>query len=195
MRDDPLGREMTQRTNSRLLDFYLGVGADDRGRHLREMLQWPDARLEQVHDYIQWMFPLTEKSAFNIRAPVLTPSDISEFRSNPELRQNLKASFVRILGFYGLILSGSHLLKVKRALYFEEASANWISPGNHNHLRITRILKSLLILGLEEEALAFYGCLKDIYRAECAKSSPGISEATLSFWQRAVNVKQREAPI
>jgi Opioid growth factor receptor (OGFr) conserved region len=112
---------MGQRANSRLLDFYLGVETDDRGRHLREMLQWPDAQLEQVHDYIQWMFPLTEKSAFNIRAPVLTPSDISEFRSNPELRQNLKASFVRILGFYGLILSGSHPLKVKRALYFEEA--------------------------------------------------------------------------
>jgi len=186
---------MGQRTNSRLLDFYLGVGTDDRGRYLREMLQWPDAQLEKVHDYIQWMFPLTEKSAFNIHAPVLTPLEIDEFRSNPKLRQNSKASFVRILGFYGLILSGSHPSKVKRALYFEESSVNWISPGNHNHLRITRILKSLLTLGLEEEAIAFYGCLKDIYRAECAKSSPGISEAALSFWQRAVNVKQREGPI
>jgi hypothetical protein len=184
-----LGREMIQRTNSRLLDFYLGVGTDDRRRYLREMLQWPDAQLEEVHDYIQWMFPLTEKSAFNVRAPVLTPSDISEFRSNPELRQNLKASFVRILGFYGLILSGSHPLKVKRALYFEEASLNWIFPGNHNHLRITRILKSLMTLGLEEEARAFYDCLEDIYRAESTRSNPGISEATVSFWRRAVNVK------
>jgi hypothetical protein len=69
---------------------------------------------------------------------------------------------------------------------------NWISPGNHNHLRITRILKSLLILGLEEEARAFCECLKDIYRAESAKSSPGISEVTVSFWQRAVNVKPHE---
>jgi len=178
-----------------LLDFYLGLGTDDRGRHLKEILRWPDAQLEEVHDYIQWMFPLSERSGFNIHAPVLTLPEISEFRSNPELRQNLKTSFLRILGFYGLILSMSHPLKVKRALHFEEASLNWISQGNHNHLRITRILKSLLTLGLEEEALAFYVCLEDIYRAECAKSSPGISEATFSFWQRAANVKQREGPI
>jgi len=183
---------MIQRTNSRLLDFYSGIGTDDRGRYLKEMLQWPDAKLEEVHDYIQWMFPLAERSGFNIRAPVLTPHEISEFRSNSELRQNLKASFARILGFYGLILSGSHPLKVKCALHFEEASGNWISPGNHNHLRITRILKSLLTLGMEEEALAFYGCLEDIYSAESAKSSPGISEATFSFWRRAVNVKPHE---
>ena len=62
---------------------------------------------------------------------------------------------------------------------------NWISPGNHNHLRITRILKSPLTLGLEVEAIAFYGCLEDIYRAVSAKSNP----ETPSFWQRAVNVK------
>jgi len=187
--------EMIQGTNSRLLDFYFGVGTDDRGRYLKEMLQWPDAQLEEVHDYIQWMFPLAERSGFNIHAPALKPPEISEFRSNPELRQNLKASFIRILGFYGLILSGSHPLKVKRALHFKEASLNWISAGNHNHLRITRILKSLLTLGLEEEALAFYDCLEDIYGAECAKSSPDISEATFSFWQRAVNVGPHEGPI
>jgi len=34
--------------------------------------------------------------------------------------------------------------------------------------------------------------LEDIYRAESANSSPGISEATHSFWQRAVNVKPHE---
>src|SRR5208282_2307725 len=183
---------MVERTKSRLLDFYSGVGTDDRGRYLKEMLQWPDSRLEEVHDYIQWMFPLAERSGFNIHAPLLTVSEIGQFRSNPELRQNLKASFVRILGFYGLILSGTHPLKVKPALHFEEASVNWISHGNHNHLRITRILKSLLTLGLEEEALAFCECLEDIYRAESANSSPGISEATHSFWQRAVNVKPHE---
>jgi hypothetical protein len=147
------------------LDFYLGIGTDDRGRYLKEILHWPDAQLEEVHDYIQWTFPLAERSGFNIHAPVLTPLEISEFRSNPKFRQNPKASFVRILGFYGLILSGRQPLKVKRALYFEEASANWITLGNHNHLRITRILKSLLTLGLQEEAVAFYDCLEDIYRA------------------------------
>jgi hypothetical protein len=181
---------MIQGTNSRILDFYFGVGADDRGRYLKEILTWPDASLEVVHDFIQWMFPLAERSGFNIHAPVLTQSEINGFRSNPELRQNLKASLVRILGFYGLILSGSHPLKVKRALHFEEASVNWISPGNHNHLRITRILKSLMTLGLENEALAFYGCLEDIYREERARPIPGISEVTLSFWQQAVNLKQ-----
>jgi hypothetical protein len=54
-----------------LLRFYAGTGPDDRGRFLREIHQWPDDELEHTHDYIQWLFPLAERSGFNPEAPTL----------------------------------------------------------------------------------------------------------------------------
>jgi hypothetical protein len=101
----------------------------------------------------QWLFPLSETSAFNISAPVLTPDVIKAFRSQTDLQQNLRQSFLRMLGFYGLELKGS---EVVRGRGFEIKAANWLSASNHNHLRITRILKSLTLFGLEAEAKAFF---------------------------------------
>jgi Opioid growth factor receptor (OGFr) conserved region len=59
--------------------------------------------------------------------------------------------------------------------------------SNHNHLRITRILKSLRLLGLEAEATAFFVCLADIYHVESGKDAPGISDETLTFWKAAAH--------
>jgi hypothetical protein len=55
---------------SRLLDFYRGVGADTEGRRLEDILAWPDDDLEEVHDFIQWLFPLPEPSR---ASPTPTP--------------------------------------------------------------------------------------------------------------------------
>jgi len=48
---------------------------------------------------------------------------------------------------------------VLRAPFFAERAKNWVTPGNHNHLRITRVLKSLRLLGLEPETAGFFECL------------------------------------
>src|ERR1022692_1897101 len=90
---------------SRLVDFYRGVKTDIEGRHLNDILDWPDDDLEAVHDFIQWLFPLPEPSGFNPDAPLLTEADIAAFKSDPVLQANLMKSFERILTFLGLALS------------------------------------------------------------------------------------------
>src|SRR5208283_1467128 len=47
--------------------------------YLHEIQEWADGQLEAVHDYIQWVFPLPERSGFNVAAPVLTRESIREF--------------------------------------------------------------------------------------------------------------------
>ncbi|MGA9391983.1 MAG: opioid growth factor receptor-related protein, partial [Candidatus Sulfotelmatobacter sp.] len=79
-----------------LVRFYSEEGSDDRGRSLAEVQAWPDDLLESVHDFIQWMFPLPERSAFNPDAPVLDGDTIDQFRSSPKLRANLRISFTRM---------------------------------------------------------------------------------------------------
>jgi Opioid growth factor receptor (OGFr) conserved region len=171
--------------DSKIVNFYSGEAPDHRGRFLHHIQEWDDARLESVHDYIQWLFPLTERSGFNPAAPVLTPDVIKVFRSREDLQQNLRQSFIVMLRFYGLEIGGTD--EVVRGRDFETKAENWLSASNHNHLRITRILKSLTLLGLEAEARAFFECLAQIYEEEERKPEPAITAETLAFWGEAVN--------
>jgi hypothetical protein len=162
-----------------LVEFYSGRAPDHAGRFLDQIQRWPDQQLEAVHDFIQWLFPLAEPSPVNPRAPVLDRETIEAFNARPDLRQNLRASFVRMLRFYGLETAADGA--VTRASNFLQRTANWLHPGNHNHLRITRMLKSMTLLGLEEDAAAFLDCLERISAEE-----PGrISATSLRFWRAA----------
>ena len=65
---------------SRVVDFYLGTRPDTEGRFLKDLWSWSDRDLEEVHDFIQWLFPLPEPSQFNPDAPLLTAEDIAAFK-------------------------------------------------------------------------------------------------------------------
>ncbi len=167
---------------SRLIEFYSGRAPDHAGRFLHEIQQWPDERLEAVHDFIQWLFPLREPSPVNPQAPVPDRATIEAFEAQPELRETLRTSFRRMLRFYGLKMLAGEPLSIRRAPNFSERSRNWLHPGNHNHLRITRILKSLTLLGLRPEAAALLKCLEEIYAEDPAK----ISAVSMQFWRGAI---------
>lgn len=181
-----MSASQTAPKRDRLVPFYEGVAPDDSGRYLRDIHVWSDERLERTHDYIQWLFPLKERSAFHPDAPILDEESIKEFHRRAELRKKLHTSFVRMLLFYGFTLKDGPPLRVVRASSFEERSQVWLFWMNHNHLRITRILKSLKLLGLGDEAEAFYACLKELYEQEADGARPRISRETFRFWQEAV---------
>jgi hypothetical protein len=174
-------------TNQSIIGFYGVTEPDHRGRYLREILGWPDDQLEAVHDYIQWLFPLPERSAFNAAAPLLTGETILEFRTRPELRQNLRLSFLRMMNFYGFEFHLGERNVAPRAPNFTTKAIVWLLPSNHNHLRITRISRCLSLLGLEQEARAFFDCLSEIYAEEQTKPLPAISDETMLYWRKAVS--------
>ena len=165
--------------NRPIVDFYSGKARDSSGRSLREILAWDYRELENVHDYIQWLFPLPEPSQFNLHAPVLDAEQIAEFQANVELRTRLLASFDKMLGFYGF---ERHKLSIMRSDLWGERSRNWLRLGNHNHLRLTRILRSLSILGLKDYAQALFEALI----AVSAENTDVISDTTLGYWKRAL---------
>src|ERR1700753_2422288 len=148
--------------DKRLMRFF-GGGADDDGRTFAEILGWDDARLEMVHDYIQWIFPLPERSGANPWAPVLDPATIAAIREDAEMRGRLRGAFLRMLAFYGFALDGDAVVESPR---FTSASRNWLHAGNHNHLRLTRMLRSLRVLGLERGAAALWEVLRVLSERE-----------------------------
>jgi hypothetical protein len=161
-----------------LVGFYRGGALDDRGRTLVEILAWDDERLEDVHDFIQWLFPLPERSGANPQAPVLDRETIETFHATPAMQKLLRRAFERMLRFYGLRWNGN---SVERAENFRERTQSWLWPGNHNHLRLTRILRSTLLLGLESESKALFQALNGIYR----EFPERISSRTHAFWSDA----------
>src|SRR5262245_9871578 len=164
---------------SRLLDFYRGTATDNLGRKLADIWEWSDDRLEDVHDYIQWLFPLPEPSQFNWKAPLLTNDDIAAFRADDGLRANLQRSFERILAFFGLRLDEES--KVMEADNFARRAAEVWEYSNHNWLRVTRILRSLKLLGLEECSAALF----DILAEWNASRRFPISATTFDYWRNA----------
>ncbi|MBI3409488.1 MAG: hypothetical protein HY040_14200 [Planctomycetes bacterium] len=163
-----------------LIDFYLERAPDDRGRWLHEIWAWDFEALEDVHDYIQELFPLRERSRFQPTAPILDDRIAGEFRTNPMIRANLRKSFDRMLNFYGFRWDEAWT-RIVPAEHFRERSNNWLFPEDHNHLRITRILKSLTLCGLEAEAREFLEALL------AAVDEQSVTWETLQFWREAVS--------
>jgi hypothetical protein len=58
-----------------------------------------------------------------------------------------------MMNFYGFEARLGERITVTRAPNFAAKAAGWLSPGDHNHLRITRILRCLTVLGLETETM------------------------------------------
>ena len=173
---------------SSLLDFYRGNGADAEGRFITDIWKWDDNDLEEVHDFIQWLFPLPEPSQFNPHAPLLTDKDIEAFTSDPVLQTNLMKSFERILGFLGLSCTADG--KVVEGNNFPARIPDVWEIINHNWLRITRILRSLTVLGMERQAQALYDRLSIFFRS--AKFP--IPPATFRYWTDAVKSGRNIVP-
>lgn len=165
-----------------IVAFYSG-GHDAEGRTLDQILGWNDDLLEAVHDYIQWLFPSRQPSGVNPSAPLVTDATVRVFQRDPALRDRMRAAFDRMLVFYGLRRNDARV-EIDSARFPLRARV-WLRPGNHNHLRLTRILDSLGTLGLRPEARALQRCLlEDIGKGPGAEI---ITARTLEFWRRAVH--------
>lgn len=173
---------MLHSDGERIVAFYEQTLPDDRGRFLEDILQFPDARLESVHDFIQWLFPLREPSGANSDAPRLDDAAIEQFRMRADLRDNLVRALDRMLAFYGFARDGDRIVKSDDFT----RHAHWITPGNHNHLRLTRMLKSLTVLGNQSLARSLYECLLSVYDDERRSGRDGITPQTFTFWEDAV---------
>ena len=110
-----------------IVGFLEGKIPDHRGRLLSVLWKQTDGDAENNHDYIQWMFPLDEPSQAVNGAPVLNDFDIDEIRQNQMAINNLEESVRWFLGFL-------------------ERNDHWVTKYDHNHLRITRAIKSLRLL-------------------------------------------------
>ena len=167
---------------SQLTEFYSETGPDHEGRYLGDILEMDDEWFETCHDYIQWLFPLTEPSNFNPDAPIMTQEDI-EFLSHPMNYSAICDSVIRFMYFLGMDWDWRTEGSIK---YFSVGDTRKFSnfiPFNHNHLRVTRMLTFLKIIGRANFA---QGILRGIEEG-AAILNLEINPKSLTYWEEAVN--------
>lgn len=147
---------------SAIVDFLKGAGTDGAGRTVFEVVSMSDRDLEDVHDFIQWLFPLSEPSGANRRAPVLEPGDVEAIHASGLAQIALAAATDRMAHFY---LRNSH----------------WLVDHDHNHLRITRIIKSLRLLRGPGEAEDF----RQIILRRDEQAGRPVSAGSRQYWIQA----------
>ena len=147
---------------STVLAFLEGEGADARGRTLFDVLAFDNLALERTHDFIQWLFPLMEASMAVPGSPVLTGAEAEAIRNSSMAQCALAAATDRMDLFY-------------------RATHDWLMPSDHNHLRITRIIRSLRLLCGDEQADAF----RDAILARVAATRAPVSARSRGYWMTA----------
>ena len=179
------------------VDFYdpQVKAKDGENRTLDDILKFTDNELEYHHDFIQILFPLPERSPINPRAPVINKETRDAFVQRQELRQQYFRSLVCIARFYGFDITSETIANDKVAIFmkpdpqrFDRNSKLWRTRFGHNHLRITRIIRSLRVLGMEDLAHGFWQTLVNNDKTN------SISERTFMFWERAATRPLRLAP-
>ncbi len=157
------------RERSPLVQFIAGGGVDSNGRTHADVLAMDDASLEREHDYIQWLFPLREQSGAVWDAPTLTSDDIADIAHEDDARQAMHRALERMRRFYA-------------------ESDHWLVPHEHNHLRITRILKSARILLGKQEAYTFHQFIIGRVRGMGAQ----IRDENMAYWNVAIGLSASE---
>lgn len=147
---------------SDLLAFLTADGRDSAGRTFDEVVSLDDQGLERNHDFIQWLFPLTEPSQAVPGSPVLDASAVAALRASPVVQARLAKASARMLDFYA-------------------ATDRWRRAYDHNHLRITRIIRSLRLLVGEDQADAFKAVI--LSRVEATRAP--VSARSRGYWATA----------
>lgn len=168
---------------SALLEFLRGTGPDARGRAITRIWAMSNDELERSHDFIQWLFPLETRSEAVPDAPVLAPGERAILVRDRLIRANLRRSLDRMLGFYGLAWDSERRV-IGLAPNFRDQAAVWLSPGNHNLRRITRILGCLVLAGEREAATALLACLSRLHRGAYRLA---IGHESMARWTAVLN--------
>ena len=145
-----------------VLYFLEGAIPDGLGRTLSMIMAFDDQAIESTHDFIQWIFPLDEPSRSHPGAPVLDLFEIEEIKSSEVALENLMQSADWYFGFL-------------------QRHDHWIRQYDHNHLRISRAIKSLRLLVSDEVADRYKAAILDFLGGNIS----AISERSRGYWLNA----------
>lgn len=156
---------------TQLTKFLLSDGKIPNGNTFGQIMNQRTAVFEMAHDQIQWMFPLPEPSKVQPGAPILTLTEFHE----------LKAGYFHL----DRLVSGKRFM-----LEFLGNYKLWMNVSDHNHLRISRVIKcASLFRGpvyADDFRVMVWKILRDNGRHQI------INNTTVAHWLNAVGYGDSE---
>ncbi len=155
-----------------LLRFFRNEEADCEGRMFEDILKYSPDEIEYKHNFIQWIFPTKEKSAYNQNAPIIDNRFAKRFQDDKLAKCNFCKSCQLYLNYIGYQCTKGEITRAQSPYIFYQLPS-------HNLLRITRVLNSLNQVGNSE-------CSKRLYKAlmnELDLHPDKISLTTKLFWE------------
>ena len=137
---------------------------------LKDILAWQDFReWDRSHTFVQWIFPTNEVSKFNPDAPLLDEDTLEAFKCSETCMLNAAKAYTFAQRFL-----------------WQQFGVSWMKKADHNHLRITRIIKFLNLVGYPLAARnIYYNVIK------IARGKPEVvSDITLDFWREAAAIPE-----
>ena len=162
-----------------LIAFTRGEAGDHQGRTIHDLWALSPFWLEHTHDYVQWLFPIPEAGRFNGFAPLLSEVDRAAFADDETLQANQRHSLDVMLAFFGLT---RREFVIEALPKLDMGEHIWLKRGGHNHLRITRIIRSLHLCHQPELAAAFQRAVIEIGTTQGV-----VSEPSVAYWRAATN--------
>ncbi len=141
-------------------DFLKGNQPDAYKRYLKDIWMMSDDQIENKHNFIQWIFPLNVKSNAVPSSPILTKKEIISIKKSEIAQKNIKKS-------------------AEWFLEFLSSNSYWICQSNHNHRRITRVIKSLRLIHSNEEAEKFKNSIMNLIQGNEKK----INSTNIQYWK------------
>jgi hypothetical protein len=145
---------------SAVSQFLEGIAKDHKQRSFAEIIHQDDIFWEEEHDFIQWLFPLNEKSMSVPNSPVIQRQEIEYIRQSTIAQQSIDKALTRYQEFLS-------------------RSIRWHDAFDHNHLRITRVMKCLKLLRDLKSARAF----KYWVAHQLGDDIDNINEKTKQYWR------------
>jgi len=152
-----------------IIDFLRGIIPDYKGRMHEDLIRFSDVEMERCHDQCQWLFPLHEESKFADTYPIITKEVVELSEEYPEVNSNIMKASRRMRLFLGI-----------RPFDNIERQRDWLEDGNHNLLRVTRVIRCLRLFNMVEQAVGFYN---DVYSTSLYFD---ISPMTYDYWSKAL---------
>lgn len=162
-----------------LIAFYRGQATDHQGRYIDGVWTLSHFWLEHTHDYIQWLFPIPEVGRFNHFAPRLSDVEREVFQDDSALREKQRVSLDVMLSFLGLTRNGITII-AQPSLNIRDHI--WLKAGGHNHLRISRMIRSLALCHQCDLALALQETVISL-----GSEKGNVSNASIQYWSEAHN--------
>ena len=197
------------------LQFYANaITSQPNGATITEMhAQWAAdyGRLESHHGYIQWLFPLRERSRFNAQAQVLQPHEMLQFTPGSELQLRFYKTLQMMLNFWGMQIvdttsnttnaatptnANVHLprtIRVDRCIEWKDRLWN-TRQHSHNNMRLTRMLKCCGELGFERYKLPIVRFLiHECFGEHAFLSNCACVSSCRDYWVKTLRNDQERA--